>query len=306
MLCLSNLLYLPAVGLAVYRGFYTESFVYFATMVFSTLFHACDQDVFSFCLMKYSVLQFCDYYSTAMSLWVTVLAMGGLPDQAKSLLHMAGAVGLALAIEYNRTGVFTFMVPAAMGLVILLASWISHCSTERTCYPGFKYVCCFLFPGLAVFAGGLFCFLVLEEESNFQFVHSAWQTAMAVAIIFLLPQKPPESEGKYAVLETRPPTFTSNSVESSFKHYADENGPPEVINVTGSAAGAGGTILPPDQVIDVSRANSMAAGLNNGGVHHGTMGRSTMSREEAIQCHQFCSVPFLGSFSVPLLIAYTY
>ena len=83
-------------------------------MVFSTLFHACDQDVFSFCLMKYSVLQFCDYYSTAMSLWVTVLAMGGLPEQAKSLLHMAGAVGLALAIEYNRTGVFTFMVPAAM------------------------------------------------------------------------------------------------------------------------------------------------------------------------------------------------
>ena len=107
---------------------------------------------------------------------------------------------------------------------------------------------------------------------------------MAIAIIFLLPQKPPESgnyskvivdrtktwkqsfsepfstislssegqfllaflaDGKYAVLETRPPTFTSNSVESSFKHYADENGPPEVINVTSSA---GGTILPPDQV----------------------------------------------------------
>ena len=27
----------------------------------------------------------------------------------------------------------------------------------------------------------------------FQFVHSAWQTAMAIAIIFLLPQKPPDS-----------------------------------------------------------------------------------------------------------------
>lgn len=40
---------------------------------------------------------------------------------------MAGAVGLALAIEYNRTGIFTFMVPAAMGLVILLASWVNIC-----------------------------------------------------------------------------------------------------------------------------------------------------------------------------------
>ena len=45
----------------------------------------------------------------------------------RSLLHMAGAVGLALAIEYNRTGIFTFMVPAAMGLVILLASWVNIC-----------------------------------------------------------------------------------------------------------------------------------------------------------------------------------
>ncbi len=104
LLCLSNLLFLPAVGLAIYRGFYTESFIYFANMVFSTvsdstcyevttdatvnnnffqLFHACDQDVFSFCLMKYTVLQFCDSYTATMAYWVTVLAMGGLPDQAK-------------------------------------------------------------------------------------------------------------------------------------------------------------------------------------------------------------------------------
>ena len=37
LLCLSNLLFLPAVGLAIYRGFYTESFIYFANMVFSTV-----------------------------------------------------------------------------------------------------------------------------------------------------------------------------------------------------------------------------------------------------------------------------
>ena len=37
LLCLSNLLYLPAVGLAIYRGFYTESFVYFANMIASTV-----------------------------------------------------------------------------------------------------------------------------------------------------------------------------------------------------------------------------------------------------------------------------
>ena len=39
LLCLSNLLYLPAVGLAIYRGFYTESFVYFANMIASTVIY---------------------------------------------------------------------------------------------------------------------------------------------------------------------------------------------------------------------------------------------------------------------------
>ena len=93
---------------------------------FFQLYHACDQDVFSFCLMKYTVLQFCDFYTATMAYWVTVLAMGGLPDQAKSLLHMVGAVGVALAIEYDRTGVFTFLVPAVIGIFILISSWVSR------------------------------------------------------------------------------------------------------------------------------------------------------------------------------------
>ena len=76
--------------------------------------------------MKYTVLQFCDFYTATMAYWVTVLAMGGLPDQAKSLLHMVGAVGVALAIEYDRTGVFTFLVPAVIGIFILISSWVSR------------------------------------------------------------------------------------------------------------------------------------------------------------------------------------
>ena len=151
LLCLSNLLYLPAVGLAIYRGFYTESFVYFANMIASTvsktvcflkrtfqncqlsfqLYHACDQDVFSFCLMKYTVLQFCDFYTATMAYWVTVLAMGGLPEQAKSLLHMVGAIGVAMAIEYDRTGVFTFLVPAVVGIFVLVSAWVSLTSIQK-------------------------------------------------------------------------------------------------------------------------------------------------------------------------------
>ena len=59
-----------------------------------------------------------------------------------------------------------------------------------------KYTCCFFFPGLGVLAAGLFCFLVLEHEHNYQFVHSAWQIAMAVSILFLLPHAPPSDNGE--------------------------------------------------------------------------------------------------------------
>ncbi len=126
---------------------------------------------------------------------------------------------------------------------------------------------------MAVLCGGLFCFLFLERESNYQFVHSAWQISMAVAILFLLPQSPVGKDDKYSMLDTRPAPYTA--VESSFKHYPEaDGGPTEIINVTSSAGGGGGggagTILPPDQVIDVSRAPSLAT-LNGAGVGVGAV-----------------------------------
>ena len=38
---------------------------------------------------------------------------------------MVGAVGMALGIEYDRTGVLTFLVPGVIGIFILIGSWVS-------------------------------------------------------------------------------------------------------------------------------------------------------------------------------------
>ena len=39
---------------------------------------------------------------------------------------MVGAVGMALGIEYDRTGVLTFLVPGVIGIFILIGSWVSR------------------------------------------------------------------------------------------------------------------------------------------------------------------------------------
>lgn len=72
LLTLSNLLFIPSIYFAIRREYYTEAVIYFFAMFFSTFYHACDsgEEEFSFCLVKISVLQFCDFYCGLLAIWV--------------------------------------------------------------------------------------------------------------------------------------------------------------------------------------------------------------------------------------------
>lgn len=91
---------------------------------------------FSFCLMKYEVLQFCDFYSAILSVWVTIVAIAGLNEMITSIAHMSGALGIALGVEYQKTGFWVFVIPFVIGVVILILSWVSvfyqvlNCKTQ--------------------------------------------------------------------------------------------------------------------------------------------------------------------------------
>jgi len=55
LLTLSNAFFAPAIFLACKRRMFTQAIVYLSTMIASTLYHACDQDLFGYCLTRYQV-----------------------------------------------------------------------------------------------------------------------------------------------------------------------------------------------------------------------------------------------------------
>ncbi|RXG68572.1 Transmembrane protein 8B [Armadillidium vulgare] len=193
LLCLSNLFFLPAIILALFRKFYAEAIIYAFTMFFSTFYHACDVDVYNFCLMRLSVLQFCDFYSAILAFWVTLIVMANLPQTIYSILHIAGAVLVALGVENDRTGLWVFAIPAISALAIMFLAWAIHTKKDNSCYPPRKYWLRSFLPGTLLAATGLICYAFLQTEDNYYLIHSIWHSVMALSILCLLPARRKEN-----------------------------------------------------------------------------------------------------------------
>ncbi|XP_066997236.1 post-GPI attachment to proteins factor 6 isoform X2 [Anabrus simplex] len=178
LLTLSNVFFLPAVLLALRRNLLTEALVYMATMVFSTFYHACDQDFYAYCVTKYEVLQFCDFFCSILAFWVTLIAIAGIPSHVASTLHMIGVLIIAVGVEYNRTGLLVFIIPFGLGVVIPRGCIHLQCSLVLL-----------LLPGILLATVGLVLFAFIETEANYQYVHSAWHIVIALSLVFLLPKK---------------------------------------------------------------------------------------------------------------------
>lgn len=191
LLTLSNLLFIPSVLIAFRRKYYTEALIYFFTMFFSSFYHACDsgEDIYSFCLVRLGVLQFCDFYCGLLAIWVTLIAMANLPSQHVQIAHMLGAILLAFGTEYDKQSLTVFLAPALTGLCIISVCWVYRCRKSKKLYPSKKYLIIFLPLGGILVMLGLVCYAFLQTKQNYYIIHSVWHMVMAISILLLLPNK---------------------------------------------------------------------------------------------------------------------
>uniref|UniRef100_A0A8B9NEK1 Post-glycosylphosphatidylinositol attachment to proteins 6 n=1 Tax=Accipiter nisus TaxID=211598 RepID=A0A8B9NEK1_9AVES len=191
LLTLSNLMFLPAIAVAVYRYYLVEASVYTYTMFFSTFYHACDQPgVAVMCIMDYDTLQYCDFLGSVVSIWVTILCMSRVKKILKYVLFILGTLLIAMSLQLDRRGVWNMMGPCLFALVIMIAAWVYHGVKRRHCYPSsWKRWVFYLLPGITLAFIAISVYAFMETNENYYYTHSTWHVLVACSVAFLLPPR---------------------------------------------------------------------------------------------------------------------
>ncbi|CAL8343953.1 unnamed protein product [Merluccius merluccius] len=191
LLTLSNLMFLPAVVVAVRRCYFPEASVYLFTMFFSSFYHACDQPgVAVMCIMDYDTLQFCDFLGSVCSIWVTILCMARVWDTLKYTLFVLGTLLIAMSMQLDRRGLWNMLGPVLCAVLAMVTAWVYRGVQRRHCYPpSWRRWVFYLLPGLLCALVGVCVYIFAETEANYYYTHSLWHMLVASSVVFLLPPR---------------------------------------------------------------------------------------------------------------------
>ncbi|XP_076440051.1 post-GPI attachment to proteins factor 6-like isoform X2 [Babylonia areolata] len=204
LLTLSNLFFLPAIVLAVYRRYYVEAIVYFYNMFFSTFYHACDGDrieKYVYCMTKYSVLATGDFLASTVSLWVTIIAMAQIPIDYTSAIQMAGPLALIIGVLLDRTSLWVIAAPTAVGLALVAVCWVTQCCYSKRCFPE-KRRYLWMLPGVLFACGRCRHVRLLRDHQELQ-VHPQCLARVPVPLHHLPAAPTPQGKGTYIISQLR-------------------------------------------------------------------------------------------------------
>ncbi|ROT80497.1 transmembrane protein 8B isoform X2 [Penaeus vannamei] len=216
LLTVSNVFFIPPTIIAIRRRLYAQALLFTATMIASIFYHACDNEVLSYCLTKYEVLQFTDFFFSLLCFWVTIVNLAGMDETLCPFLHTLGVVIIAPAVQYSRTALASFTFPMAVATAIPICrilyrrwhkgSWPSV-QPRQILYRG---------TGVGLALVGLMMFALIQTKDNYKYVHSAWHVIIAISLVFLLPsQNSPDSGHKvpYPTVQFSASSMVSDDAE---------------------------------------------------------------------------------------------
>uniref|UniRef100_A0AAQ4P040 Myomaker, myoblast fusion factor n=1 Tax=Gasterosteus aculeatus aculeatus TaxID=481459 RepID=A0AAQ4P040_GASAC len=185
----SSLVFLPTASVAAKRGFHMEAMVYFFTTFFTAIYHACDGPGLSvLCFMRYDVLEYFSVYGAALSMWVTLIALGDFDEPQRSSVTMFGVLTIAVRIYQDRWGYGVYSGPIGSAVFIVTVKWLQKMKQCRAVYPEKAVYTQQVGPGCCFGALALMLRFYFEEW-DYAYVHSFYHLSLAVSFVLLLPKK---------------------------------------------------------------------------------------------------------------------
>uniref|UniRef100_U3JFR6 Myomaker, myoblast fusion factor n=42 Tax=Passeriformes TaxID=9126 RepID=U3JFR6_FICAL len=186
---LSSLVFLPTISIAAKRRFHMEAMVYFFTMFFVAFYHVCDGPGLSvLCFMRYDILEYFSIYGTALSIWVSLMALAEFDEPKRSTFIMFGVLTIAVRIYHDRWGYGVYSGPIGTAVLVITVKWLQKMKEKKGLYPDKSVYTQQIGPG--------FCFGALAlmlrfffEEWDYTYVHSFYHCALAMALVLLLPKE---------------------------------------------------------------------------------------------------------------------
>ncbi|XP_054989220.1 protein myomaker [Sorex araneus] len=185
---LSSLALLPTASVAARRRFHMEAMVYLFTMFFVALFHACRGPGLSvLCFLRLDTLDYFSVYGTALSMWVSLMALADFDEPKRSTLVMFGALTLAVRIYHDREGYGVYSGPIGTAVLITAAKWLQQMKEKKGLYPDKSVYTQQVGPGLCFGALALMLRFFFEDW-DYTYVHSCYHCALAMSFVLLLPK----------------------------------------------------------------------------------------------------------------------
>ncbi|XP_043326041.1 protein myomaker isoform X1 [Cervus canadensis] len=132
----SSLAFLPTVSIAAKRRFHMEAMVYLFTTFFLVLHHACTGPGLSvLCFLRHDVLEYFSVYGTALSMWVSLMALADFDEPKRSTLVMFGVLTIAVRIYHDRWGYGVYSGPIGSAILIIAAKWLPQMKETRRLFP---------------------------------------------------------------------------------------------------------------------------------------------------------------------------